>query len=269
MAKIKQLPLCLIGRHQRDRRRVRTQGDAAFSRCVGCGTRMVKTHGQWRTAGGGHRGQYVLLGILCLVFLFGMQRLYATAHPSHDIVVFLGDSITEGVAASDPLTTSRPGRYQTHAGNGVIVANEGVNGITLGSIAGLVDLKNYYKSGRRNVVVLGGGSNDFAQDAKAGPLFKILQDYVLKLKNDGWIVAVGTVMIRNGLPPAQERERQAFNRMILQGPLKGQGIAVLDFDAAQRAGHVPLADGVHPTDQGYAGMSKLDIAFIDKALATR
>ncbi|GEM_PF-6782827 len=265
--KLKQLPRCLIGRHLRDHRHVRTQGDAAFSRCVGCGVKMVKTQGQWRTAGGGHRWQYAVLGVLCLVFLFGIQRLYAAAHPSHDLVVFLGDSITEGVAASDPLTTSRPGLYQVHAGNAVIVANEGVNGITLGSIAGLVDLKNYYKSGRRNVVVLHGGSNDFAQDAKAVPLFKILQDYARKLKDDGWIVGVGTVMVRNGLLPGQERERQAFNRMIVQGPLKSQGIAVLDFDAAQRAGQVPLADGVHPTDVGYAGMSKLDAAFVDKALA--
>ena len=60
--------------------------------------------------------------------------------------------------------------------------------------------------------------------------------------------------------------RQTFNRMIVDGPLKSQGIAVLDFDAEQRAGRVPLADGVHPTDDGYAGMSKLDVAFVDKAL---
>lgn len=95
-------------------------------------------------------------------------------------------------------------------------------------------------------------------------MFKTLQDYVMRLKDDGWIV--GTVMVRNGLPPKQERERQASNRMIVHGPLKSQGIAVLGFDAEQRAGRVPLADGVHPTDDGYAGMSKLDIAFVNKVL---
>lgn len=228
---------------------------------------MVKHGGRWQVIGRLRRWQYTIIAALALLLVLGLRQVYATAHPKHDIVVFLGDSITEGVASSDPLTTSRPGLYQTHAGNAVIVANEGVNGITLGSIAGLTSLKQYYRSGRRNVVVLGGGSNDFAQDAKAVPLFKILQDYALKLKNDGWIVAISTVMVRNGLPPAQERERQAFNRMILTGPLKSQGITVLDFDAEQRAGRVPLADGVHPTDVGYAGMSKLDTAFVDKALA--
>ena len=263
---IKQLPECLFGRHLRNAHGVRFRDDMAFSRCVGCRVAMVKVQGRWRPVGRSPLWQYLAVAALLLLLAFGLHRWYAVAHPKHDIVVFVGDSITEGVAASDPLTTSRPGRYQVHAGNDVIVANEGVNGITLGSLAGLVSLKDYYQSGRRNVVVLGGGSNDFAQNAKAIPLFKTLQDYVRRLKEDGWIVGVGTVMMRNGLPPEQERERQAFNRMIVDGPLKSQGIAVLDFDAEQRAGRVPLADGVHPTDDGYAGMSKLDVAFVDKAL---
>lgn len=266
MANFRQWPLCLIGRHHRDGRHVRVRGDTAYSRCAGCRLDMIKQDGRWRVVGRGRRWQYTVLAVLAILLVLGLQRVYAAAHPKHDLVVFLGDSITEGVAASDPMTTSRPGLYQIHAGNDVIVANEGVNGITLGSIAGLVSLKQYYKSGRRNIVVLHAGSNDFAQDAKADALFKLLQDYVKRLQDDGWIVGVGTVMVRNGLPPAQERERQAFNRLILTGPLKSQGVTILDFDAEQRAGRVPLADGVHPTDVGYAGMSRLDTAFIDRQL---
>lgn len=269
MANFKQWPRCLVGQHHRDRRHVRVRGDTAYSRCAGCGLDMIKQDSRWRVVGRGRRWQYTIVAAMALLLVFGLQRLYAAAHPKHDLVVFLGDSITEGVASSDPMTTSRPGLYQAHAGNDVIVANEGVNGITLGSLAGLVSLKNYYKSGRRNIVVLHGGSNDFAQDAKAAPLFTLLQDYVKRLQADGWIVAVGTVMLRNGLTPAQERERQAFNRMILTGPLKSQGVTILDFDAEQRAGRVPLADGVHPTDVGYAGMSRLDTAFIDGQLARK
>lgn len=258
---------CLIGRHQRDRRTASVQGDRVFAHCAHCGVAMIKEQGRWRTRGISRIQIYA--GIAVVVLLAGFAALHwnAFGRQRQDLVVFVGDSITEGVASTDPITTSRPGLYQTHVGNTVIVANEGVNGITLGSLAGRVEsIENYYHSGRKNVVIIEGGSNDFAQDAKAVPLFKILQDYALRLRDGGWIVGVATVMPRNGLPPEQERERRTFNRMILTGPLRAEKIGVLDFDAAYRAGRIQIADGVHPSDVGYVAMSKIDTAFADAAL---
>ncbi len=261
---------CLISRHHRDARSVVAQGGSATGRCLHCGIAMAKVHGHWRARGIGR--VRIVAGIVALVLIGGLVALQWSGIGRHrqDMVVFVGDSITEGVASTDPLTTSRPGLYQTHVGNDVIVANEGVNGITLGSLAGRVSsIETYYRSGRKNVVVIEAGSNDFAQDAKAVPLFKILQDYAMRLKTGGWIVGVATVMPRNGLPPEQERERRAFNRMIVAGPLRAQGIGVIDFDAEHRAGRIEIADGVHPSDVGYVAMSKLDIAFVDRALGRR
>ncbi len=257
---------CLIGRHHRDGRSAYPQGDRVLGRCAHCGVAMVKERGKWHALGISRIRIYALIGI---VLLGGLAAIHFGGLGRHrqDLVVFVGDSITEGVASRDPLTLSRPGLYQTHVGNTVIVANEGINGITLGSLAGQVSkIEDYHRSGRKNVVVIEAGSNDFALGAKAVPLFKILQDYALRLRDGGWTVGIGTVMPRNGLPAVDETERQAFNRMIVTGPLRAQGIGILDFDAAHRAGRIQIADGVHPTDDGYAAMSKLDIAFVDKAL---
>lgn len=231
---------------------------------------MVKEQGTWRTRGISRIQIYALVLVAVLAGGLAILRVTGAGQHRQDLVVFVGDSITEGVASRDPLTLSRPGLYQTHVGNDVIVANEGVNGITLGSLAGQVSkIEDYYRSGRRNVVVIEAGSNDFALNAKAAPLFRILQDYALRLRDGGWTVGVATVMPRNGLPAVDERERQAFNRMIRTGPLRAQGIGILDFDAEHHAGRIQIADGVHPSDDGYAAMSKLDIAFADKALGRR
>jgi lysophospholipase L1-like esterase len=259
---------CLIGRHRRDARNAHVDRDRVFSRCIYCGVAMVKASGKWR-ARGINRIQ-IYFGSIALVFLVILMLLLVVGRNHQDLVVFVGDSITAGDASSDPMTLSRPGLYQTHVGNSVIVANEGISGITLGSLAGQVSsIERYYRSGRKNVVIIDGGSNDFAFGAKASPLFKILQDYVGRLRDDGWIVGVATIMPRNGLSPEQERERQAFNRMIVTGPLRTQGVGILDYDAEHRAGRIQIADGVHPSDAGYAAMSKLDIAFIDRALGRR
>lgn len=261
---------CLMGRHHRDGRRVQLQGSTALGRCVHCGAAMEKRDGKWQPRSISRPRLYALAALAVVLIGLALWQWGGLIQRRPDIVVFVGDSITEGVASRDPMTLSRPGLYQTHVGNDVIVANEGVNGITLGSLAGRVaSIEDYYRAGRKNVVVIDGGSNDFAQGAKAADLFKTLQDYALRLRDGGWIVGVATVMPRNGLPPEQERERQAFNRMIVSGPLRSQGIGIIDFDAAHHAGKIQIADGVHPSDAGYAAMSKLDIAFADKALGRR
>ncbi len=257
---------CLLGQHRRVRRSVRASGDQAVGRCAQCGIRMVKVDGGWHARG---ISRLRICGAVAavMVLVAGFTVALGTGRQHQDLVVFVGDSITEGVASSDPMTLSRPGLYQTHVGNSVIVANEGINGITLGSLAGQVEtIERYHRSGRKNVAIIEAGSNDFALGAKAAPLFATLQGYVTRLREGGWIVGVATVMPRNGLPAEQERERQAFNRMVVSGPLRAQGVGILDFDAEHRAGRIHIADGVHPSDAGYAAMSLLDIAFADRAL---
>jgi hypothetical protein len=42
-----QLPRCMFGVHQRDRRRARHEGSVARSYCTGCGRPMIKDHRGW------------------------------------------------------------------------------------------------------------------------------------------------------------------------------------------------------------------------------
>ena len=45
-----QLPRCLFGAHQRDKRLARHDGPVVRSRCTGCGKPMVKDGHGWRRA---------------------------------------------------------------------------------------------------------------------------------------------------------------------------------------------------------------------------
>ncbi|ATY32064.1 hypothetical protein [Sphingomonas psychrotolerans] len=45
--KLLQLPRCLFGLHQRDRRRARHDGPFVRSHCIGCGRAMVKDSRGW------------------------------------------------------------------------------------------------------------------------------------------------------------------------------------------------------------------------------
>ena len=45
-----QLPWCLFGAHQRNRRRARHDGPVVRSYCTGCGKPMIKDNRGWRLA---------------------------------------------------------------------------------------------------------------------------------------------------------------------------------------------------------------------------
>lgn len=183
-----------------------------------------------------------------------------------DVVVYAGDSITWGAAASDQERTSRPGLMAQQLGESVYVVNQGVNGWKLVDVA--ANIKNVEALARKqghNVVILHAGSNDLAQGASAADLLAVVKAYVTTLTGEGWRVAVGTVL-RRDLTPTQERERVRFNTLLRGPELRAAGATVIDYATAQATGAIPLADGVHPGDVGYAAMNRLETPFISAAL---
>lgn len=184
--------------------------------------------------------------------------------PGKDQVVFIGDSITEG-AGANPETDSRPALYEAKHPDIVDVKNLGVNGITLGSIAGAGEPAQY-RWRAKNVAVVLGGINDINLLGVSGEaVYKTLLDYTKMLKGRGWTVVAGTVLSCK-CPPEKERERVRLNDLIRSGELSRQGVILVDFAKLQDRGQVPIADGIHPTAVGYAAMSALESPVIDGAL---
>lgn len=262
---------CRLGWHARSRSRARRDAEGiVHSVCARCGTPMEKHGERWR-AGGPARGTAALAMLAAatlaglLVVVLGTQYASAYFKPRRDQVVFVGDSITFGQGASDPAMRSRPALFEQRQGGRVDVVNLGVNGITLGSIAGSQQVAELYRPRARNVAVVLAGSNDLEQGATGSDLYVTLHRYAVGLKNAGWSVAVGTVLARN-FPPAKERERIALNRLILSGELTAAGVATIDYAKAQTAGGVPLSDGIHPADAGYITMAQLEEPVILRAL---
>jgi lysophospholipase L1-like esterase len=234
---------------------------------------MQKDGDRWRTSAPG-RGR-ASLGIAVLsaltaivVVVLGAQYASAYFKPRRDQVVFVGDSITFGQGASDPASASRSALFEEHHGDRSDVVNLGVNGITLGSIAGSRQLADLYRPRARNVAVILAGSNDLQQGAKGAELYEILRRYATELKDDGWAVTVGTVLGRS-FPPEKERERLTLNRLIRSGTLTAAGIVTIDYAGAQDKGEVPLSDGIHPSDAGYVTMARLEDPVIMQALGSR
>lgn len=81
-------------------------------------------------------------------------------------MVFVGDSITFGQESSDPAAKSRPALFEQRFGTKVDVVNKAINGITLGSIAGINDIGAIKRPGLRNVAIVLAGSNDLEQDER-------------------------------------------------------------------------------------------------------
>ena len=146
--------------------------------------------------------------------------------------------------------------------------NKGINGITLGSIAGINDIGTIKRPGVRNVAIILAGSNDLEQDAKAPALYATLRSYATGLKANGWKVAVGTILARH-FPADKERERLAFNTMIKSGEIAAAGIVVIDYARAQDKGGIPLADPVHPDDTGFVTMAALERPVILRLLRSK
>lgn len=183
-----------------------------------------------------------------------------------DLIVYAGDSITWGAAASDPQKSSRPSLMSSQLGTRAYVVNKGVNGWKIIDVATTIgDVTELYRKNGRNIIIVHAGSNDLAQGALADNLLSVVKDYTTTLVGKGWHVAVGTILSRD-LTAEQERQRQLYNKMLLGPALRRAGVVVIDYAAAQASGKIPLADGVHPGDAGYATMNRLEQPFVSAVL---
>ena len=178
--------------------------------------------------------------------------------PSITGVVFEGDSITEGGGANNTLPW--PTQFNTLTGIPIInVANSGTTMQQMrANYSGEIGPGPYYTSGQYNILVLNGGTNDFALDDQSDlGLRGYLQEEVSLAKATGYKVYVSTITPRSisgTWDTSREDRRLSFNTW-LRSNYTTFADGLVDFDAGMTT--ADFYDGIHPSNEGAAKMAAI------------
>jgi acyl-CoA thioesterase-1 len=187
---------------------------------------------------------FILFGIITLIFIsfFFLNSKHEIVNypPKNDIVVAFGDSLTQGIGATEgndyvSLLSSKIGRE---------IINKGVSGNT--SEQGLARIDEVLRENPGTTLVLFGG-NDYLRKVPKEQTFQNLRTIITKLQDSGSIVIL--LGIRGGLLTDQfesdfedlaEETGSIYVSNVLQGIF---GNAKL------------MSDAIHPNDAGYLIMT--------------
>jgi lysophospholipase L1-like esterase len=173
-------------------------------------------------------------------------------------VVFEGDSITQGAAASNPATTSYPAVFASRTG--LPVSNNGKYGDQLAIMDGNYanDLAPLYNAANLNTLSLFAGTNDIGDAGKTDVDVRgYRQSLMGKAKTTGYLRVATTLISRadGNWNSTKEGYRQADNTWVRAN---WQTIAeyFVDVDAIPETqdptNTTYFADRIHPTDALYA-----------------
>lgn len=180
------------------------------------------------------------------------------------VVACVGDSITEGVGASDTRRTSYPARLQTLLGDGYAVQNYGLGGMTLltqGDYPYVRQARYPASLGcRPDIVLLMLGTNDSKpqnwryRERFLPELIDMIRAYQRLPTSPRVLVATSPSVLRDidGITEA------VVGREIV--PLQKQaarqtGCDVVDIYALTQGHAEWTADGIHPNDEGYVRLA--------------
>lgn len=133
---------------------------------------------------------------------------------ANNFIVCDGDSITFGIG----VTLAYP--EQLNLNSPWSIQNIGINAETLNTMLtnapSTVD--TYFISGRTNLVVIWGGTNDFGQGATVASVYSTLQSYCTGRRSAGFKVIVVTMLSRVGNNPTGgetlDADKNAYNALI-------------------------------------------------------
>lgn len=125
-----------------------------------------------------------------------------------------------------------------------------------------------------NIIVFHGGDDDIAQGRGATRTYAALTDYIGTAHRQGWKVIVSTGLRRHDFSTARQADLEAFNDRLRRNWAGAD--AVVDFgndprlaDPEQRLNpELFAADGVHPSDGGYAVLASILVPAIKRLGST-
>jgi lysophospholipase L1-like esterase len=192
-----------------------------------------------------------------------LQTLHNTNANTLTAHIFIqGDSITEGVGATNNITIARA-LTDAIGDPSKMVRCFGKSGDEMASEYGFWEYAgSYLEPGASNILVVWLGINDINLNQTAAQLWANYGTYIGYARAAGWSKIVGVTLLPDGSSTwtaALETQRQAFNAMV-RANSNGYFNAIWDTDALTAAGQ-PLngyttntalsPDHLHPSEEGY------------------
>lgn len=187
------------------------------------------------------------------------------------VLVYAGDSITEGYGSTSARNVSR--QVESLLKHPVRIFNNGVSGETLQTRLGSsgADGNVYQLGGLNNIVILAEGTNDigYGSVTTGAQLFAYASTYCKAMRTTGFKIVIATICPAAGRTAAQIQIMADYNSLI-----RTSGLTIADAisdraadpdmgSASYPTNSALCADGIHPTSLGYSYFAQIDAAAIN------
>ena len=196
---------------------------------------------------------------ILILFLFNL----ITANAKSNTILFLGDSLTEGLGVSkeDAFPKLVENLIQTELNKSIIVINGGVSGSTTSD--GLARLKWYMKK-KPYLVFLALGINDGLRGLDLEQSQKNLEEIIkYAQESNAKVILAGMIMPPNYGPEYSERFNKMYQEIKVKYKLKSMPF-LLDGVAGQK--EFNQRDGIHPNEKGHKHIATNVFDFIKEDL---
>lgn len=197
--------------------------------------------------------------IILILFLLNIL----TANAKENTILFLGDSLTEGLGVSkeNAFPNQVETMIQSELNKRIIVINGGVSGSTTSD--GLARLKWYLKK-RPYLVFLALGANDGLRGLDLEQSQKNLEEIISYAQNsNAKVILAGMLLPPNYGPEYTQRFNKMYQDIKVKYKLKSMPF-LIDGVAGQK--EFNQKDGIHPNEKGHAYIAKKVFEFIKEDL---
>lgn len=197
--------------------------------------------------------------IILILFLLNIL----TANAKENTILFLGDSLTEGLGVSkeNAFPNQVETMIQSELNKRIIVINAGVSGSTTSD--GLARLKWYLKK-RPYLVFLALGANDGLRGLDLEQSQKNLEEIISYAQNsNAKVILAGMLLPPNYGPEYTQRFNKMYQDIKVKYKLKSMPF-LIDGVAGQK--EFNQKDGIHPNEKGHAYIAKKVFEFIKEDL---
>jgi acyl-CoA thioesterase-1 len=197
--------------------------------------------------------------IILMLFLLNL----ITANAQSNTILFLGDSLTEGLGVSkeDAFPKLVENLIQSELNKSVIVINGGVSGST--TIDGLARLKWYMKK-KPYIVFLALGTNDGLRGLDLEESQKNLEEIIeYAQESNAKVLLAGMLIPPNYGPEYSEQFKEMYQKIQVKYKLKSMGF-LLDGVAGKK--EFNQRDGIHPNEKGHKYIAQKVFEFIKEDL---
>lgn len=198
---------------------------------------------------------------ILILFLLTLQFIYANSN--NKTILFLGDSLTEGLGVSKQSAYPNlvQNLIQTKLNKNIKAINAGVSGSTTND--GLSRLKWYLKR-KPDIIFLALGANDGLRGLDLKQSQKNLEEIINHaLKSKAKVLLAGMLIPPNYGPKYSQDFKEMYENIQSKYNLKFMPFLLKDVAGVQKLNQ---ADGIHPNEKGHEIIAKEVYEFLKEEL---